>query len=762
MTIVLLRFACLVLVVVGGLLGAAEHATTDDEPVAVIDGEAITLRRLEDELLKREGADLVERLLHETLPRTEWKRLGDADPVLITPSGRLLRQQLVAELMAKHGEAVMGEMLDSELVRAALVRSGIAIDDAMIRAEIAHLERRLGASLAARGLPNMDIDSFFRQQKGVGIDEYVLQPGFRWLVAGLHALAREEAATQLGEAELRARYDRDPAAWTLAEACDCQAIFIPYQTTPGADGKPLVSDDERLRLDGVIDTIHRQLVAGKTDFGVAYRLFARSYDVDADGEGRIGWIRRDGSRDKRGARVLAPEVIKAVFAVKGPFPLLLPPIAHPAGVEIVRVLGWRPASQSDFTVVRDRLVEQAIESTLEARKRAVLERLRTAASPTRDADGGIVAGGFALTRRAIEDEILAREGGKAAIAAGAKLIATIDWSRVAMDDDVVATADWRLPRRGFAARLLGERGAKAREDLITLVLIRRQLEREGAVVGPGDIEGEIQRLERAYRRSPEAARRDFRAFVLESHGAPLEILRQDPAFRLLAGTALLVRRHAQLGNDELAAYHAAHRERYREPAAADLAIIYLPYRAATPGAALTEADRSRAGNAAGELHAALARPGADFADAWREFGKRNDPYAREGGVVGWIPRDGSRDNPAARRIPDQVMAAAFASSGPYPALLPPITHAQGAEVVLVRARREARDPTLAELADRLRRDCLEDSWDDRLTAYIDTLRRAAVIDYRELGPMIAARRGPVPVTPEPAPQAPAAAGVPTP
>ena len=113
----------------------------------------------------------------------------------------------------------------------------------------------------------------------------------------------------------------------MAEACDCQAIFIPYQTTPGADGKPLVSDDERLRLDGVIDTIHRQLVAGKTDFGVAYRLFARSYDVDADGEGRIGWIRRDGSRDKRGARVLAPEVIKAVFAVKGPFPLLLPPIA---------------------------------------------------------------------------------------------------------------------------------------------------------------------------------------------------------------------------------------------------------------------------------------------------------------------------------------------------------------------------------------------------------------------------------------------------
>ena len=756
----LIRFA--VIFCLAGVLGAAEPATTDDAPVAVVDGEAITLRRLEDEMLKREGAELVERLLEEALPRTEWKRLGDADPVLATPGGQLLRKELVATLMAKHGEVVMGEMLDSELVRAALVRADLAVDDAMIRAEIAHLERRLSASLATRGLPSMDIDSFFRQQKGIGIAEYSQQPGFRWLVAGLHALARDAAAAEIGEAELRARFDRDPAAWTVAESCDCQAIFIPYQTTPGPDGVALVSEDERRRLDGVVDTLHHQIAAEKTEFGVAFRLFARSYDVDADKDGRLGWVRRDGTRDKRGARVLAPEVVKAVFAVKGPYPLLLPPIAHAAGVDVVRVLGWRPASQSDFAAVRTRLVEQAIESTLEARKRTVLERLRAKAKATRDADGGIVAGGFTLTRRAIEDEVLTREGGRAAIAAGSKLVATIDWSRVAPDDDVVATTGWRLPRRGFAARLLGERGAKAREDLITLVLIRHQLDREGVAVGPAEVEIEIQRLERAYRRSPEAAKRDFRAFVNESHGAPLEVLRQDPAFRLLAGTALLVRRHAEVTPDELAAYHAARSERYREPAAADLAVISLPYRAATLGAALTAADRARSLNAAGELHAALGRPGADFADAWREFGKRNDPYAREGGAVGWIARDGLRDNSAARRIPDEVMAAAFAAQGPFPMLLPPISHASGSELVVVRGRREARDPTVAELSDRLRRDCLEESWDERLTAYIDTLRRAAVVDYRELGPLIEARRHPQPAPAVPAAQAPAAVGVPTP
>lgn len=760
MTSVLIRLACLFLLV--AVAGAAEGATNDDAPVAVVDGEAITLRRLEDDLLKREGADMVERLLSEALPRSEWSRLADEDPVLVTPSGRLTRRDLVAQLMPEHGETVMGEMLDSELVRAALSKSGIALDDALIRAEVAHLEHRLGAALGARGLPNMDLDSFFRQQKGMGLDEYVRQPGFRWLVAGLHALVREEAAKQIGDADLRAQFARDPGAWTVAEACDCQALFIPYQTAPGPDGKPVVTEDERRRLDGVVDTLHRQIAAGKTEFGIAFRLFARSYDVDADGEGRIGWMRRDGTRDKRGARVLAPDVVTAVFAVKGPYPLLLPPIAHAAGVDVVRVLGWRPSSQPDFAAVRGRLVDQAIESTLEQRKRTTLERLRAEAKPTRGADGGVVADGFALTRRALEDEILAREGGKAAIVAGVKLIAAIDWSRVAPDDDVVATTGWRLPRRGFAARLLGERGAKAREDLLTLVLIRHQLEREGIAVGNGDVEAEIQRLERAYRRSPESAKRDFRAFVLESHGAPLEVLRQDPAFRLLAGTAVLVRRHAGLSADELAAYHAANRERYRQPAAADLAIIYLPYRAATPGAALADSDRQRARGAARELHAGLSRPGTDFARAWREFGKVHDPYAHDGGGVGWIARDGSRDNQAARRIPDEVMAAAFAATGPFPMLLPPIAHAQGVEVVLVRGRREARDPSPAELADRLARDCLEGSWDERLTAYIDTLRRAAVIDYRELGPLIEARRGPPPVPAPATPQAPPPVGVPTP
>lgn len=748
---VLLRLACLVLL--SGALGAAEGAAADDAPVAVVDGEAITVRRLEDELLKREGADLVARLLEEALPETRWKLIGDEDAVLATPAGRLLRKELVAQLMAKHGETVTGEMLDSELVRLALTRAGVAVDEALIRAEIGYLERRLSASLAARGLPAMDLDSFFRQQKGMGVEEYARQPGFRWLVAGLHALAREEAAAQLGEAELRAQYERDPSAWAMAEACDCQAIFIPYQTTPGPDGKPTVTDAERRRLEGVVDTLHRQIAAGKTEFGVAFRLFARSYDPDADAQGRVGWIRRDGTRDKRGARVMAPEVVRAVFAVKGPYPLLLPPIAHDAGVEVVRVLGWRPASQPGFAAVRGRLIEQAIEGTLENRKRAILERLRAEARPSRSEDGGVVAGGFALTRRAIEDEVLAREGGRAAIAAGSRLIAAIDWSRVGPDDDVVATAGWRLPRRGFAARLLGERGAKAREDLITLVLIRHQLEREGVTVGPGEIEAEIQRLERAYRRSPEAAKRDFQAFVRESHGAPLEVLRQDPAFRLLAGTALLVRRHAALDDAEIAGYFAAHRERYREPAAVDLALIYLPYRAAAPGAAVTDADRTRAIGAARELHAGLQRPGAQFARAWREFGQRNDPYARDGGAVGWIARDGARDNPAARRIPAEVVEAAFANAGPFPALLAPVVHAQGVDVVLVRGRREARDPGLAEVAERVRRDCLEATWDERLTAYIETLRRAARIEYRELGPLIEARREGAPTDAAAAPPA---------
>lgn len=728
--LLLLLFCCL------GPLAAVEN---DDAPVAVVDGEAITVRTLEDELLEREGADLVARLLEEALPRTAWDQLVDADPVIALPSGSITRAELLARLLPKHQEAVMGEMLDSALVERALARHGIALDDTLIQAEVDRAGRKLTARLAARGLPAMDLDTFFRQTKGVGLEDYVRQPGFRWLVAGLHALVREEAAQQVGEAELRARYAKDPERFRVPEGCDCSVIFLPYETVKDADGREVVPPGERARRADVMRTIEKQIADKQMTFATAFQLFARSYEPDADAGGRIGWVRRDGRRE-RGGRALSPLVVGAIFAVKGPYPFLLPPIAHDAGVELVLVHGWRPETPPDFAAARRRLLEELVDGELDARKQALLVRLRDEGKPERMEDGGVrAAGGIALPLRRVQDEILQREGARAAIPLANALLARIDWTRVAPDDDVLWAKHWRLPRRGFAVRLLGERGAKAREDLITLALIRRELARTGTVVDNAAVEEEIARLERAYRRSPEAATRDFAAFIRESHGAPLEALRQDPAFRLLAGTGVLVRARTRVADEDLREWFARHADRYREPEAVDLATIFLPFRSARAGAPPTPAERELAVNAARQLHAGLQQPGADFAKAWREFGRTADPFARDG-RLGWIARDGRRENAAARRVPEPVMAAAFAAQGPFPLALPPIVHEAGVDIAVVHGRRAARIPGWDEVAATVRRDQLEATWDEHLQALVDGLRRQATIEYRDLAPLVEARK----------------------
>ena len=199
---------------------------------------------------------------------------------------------------------------------------------------------------------------------------------------------------------------------------------------------------------------------------------------------------------------------------------------------------------------------------------------------------------------------------------------------------------------------------------------------------------------------------------------------------------MLLRRQSVITEDQLHAFFAVNAPLYRLPEAVDLAIIPLLYRS-QPGTAPVAAEVERVQALGRAIHERLSAQPGDFASVWREVGRPGDPYAAAGGRVGWISRDGQRDNLSARRIPATVIAAAFAAQGPWPCLLEPLANPRGVDVVLVHGRRAAEIPTFAELTEEVRRDCLEADWDQRLQALVDGQRRAAVIDYADLAALIA-------------------------
>jgi len=728
-------------------LSAGEAPDPRRQPIATVDGEIITLGRLEDELLRREGSELLAELAGQALQTIEWRGLAADAVVLTLPGGSLSRAAMVAQLMPKHGANMLEELINIRVVSAALARAGIAVDDKLLDGEIARAERKLAAVLAKQGLPAMDLDTFLKDSKNTSLAEYRAQPGFQVLVAGLHALVKAEALAKVGEDVLQARFERDKQRWALAEASDCSIIYVPFETAPGPDGNPIVTADERERRASVLGSIYRQLAAKQLPFGAAFRAYARSYDPDADAQGRVGWLRHDGTRDLRpAARVVPPVVMQEIIAQRGPFPVLLPPIVTEAGVEIVQVHGWRPASQPDFAVVRERLIEGLVEDELEARTKATLERLRAAAIISKRADGTVLVDGQPITVLEVQEAVLVREAPKAATAELRRLLEASDLPRVPEAGDVMSGQGWAVARNRFLSKLVAQQGAKVREDLIGLVLLRHGLAKADAPVDDQAVQEEMGRLERAYRRSPEAAKRDFRTFIMSSYGASPEALATDEAFCALAATGRLLRRQSPVTQEQLRDFFAANAAFYRRAEAVDLAIIPLLHRT-QPGVAPVAAEVERVQILARSIHEALqAKPG-DFITTWRAIGRSGDPYAADGGRVGWIPRDGTRDNPSARRIPKAVCDAAFADPGPWPRLLSPVTHERGIDVVMVMGRRQAEMPTLAEVEAEVRRDFLEADWDQRLQAFVDDLRRKAVIEYADLVALSAERRPAAALTP---------------
>lgn len=348
-------------------------------PVARINGEAVTLRELEDALLKKEGVEQVQDLMTRQLATTDWAALKDHDVIVATSTWRLTRVMTAAQLLRNKAGPVREDLIGIKLVEQAMKKEGVVIDQAAIAEEVRRTEKRLHDSLEARKQPYVDFKTFIQQTQKMSLEEFVQQPGFR-MGAALHILVQRRAKAETPEDELRRFFESRIERYRVQAAADISDIYIPYQTTKDADGKDTVTQAEKDRLMNVMRQLHIAIFKRQTPFDRSFALFGRGFDPNADAGGRLGWVNRDGTRPIKGSRVVSRRAMDEAFAVQPPYPVLLEPIAGDTGIDLILVHARRPGKEPVFAELKDQLIADLVDAEIEPRTKRLLDQLRRAAS----------------------------------------------------------------------------------------------------------------------------------------------------------------------------------------------------------------------------------------------------------------------------------------------------------------------------------------------------------------------------------------------
>lgn len=359
------------------LLFVVRLIAADPVPVAEVDGRPITLRHVEDALLKQEGAELVQDFLANRLENMDWASLADEDQLIQIGEVKLTRRQLADILLRKGAGPVREELVQIAIIDRALERDGILITESTLDAALMRMERRFQADSAAK-MPagqRLDFASWLRSTKHMTVVEFRSSAGFRTL-AGLQALVVKRAKASLDEAAIAAQFTKDPERFRIKEAIDVQVLFMPWRAERGADGQLILPVGEQARLGEVASQVFGTIARGEVPFERAWSAFGKTWDPEAGHGGRVGWVTRDGGRQQPGARTIPDEVIARAWEIDKGYPALLPPIASPEGVWIVRILGRRTERAPDPVAMRDDVINALIEDSLEERTTALLTELR--------------------------------------------------------------------------------------------------------------------------------------------------------------------------------------------------------------------------------------------------------------------------------------------------------------------------------------------------------------------------------------------------
>jgi hypothetical protein len=322
-----------------------------------------------------------------------------------------------------------------------------------------------------------------------------------------------------------------------------------------------------------------------------------------------------------------------------------------------------------------------------------------------------------------------------------------NWATLRDHDILAQINSWRVTRISVAAQLIKEKAEAAREDLIGITLVQNALAKEGVKIDEVLIANELKRMEKRHLAAQEARKQpyvEFRTMIEHEEKMPLEQYLAQPGFRMGAGVRVLVERRAkaQLTEDQLKEWFAKHIEQYRMQEAVDISSIYIPFDRITGAdgndkpATQDERD-AKMGNMI-SFHQSIFQNKMTFEKIFRLF-KAYDQHATADGRLGWVNRDGSRPIKGSRRVAKDAMDAAFAAQPPYPQLLSPVISDSGIDLIKVHARRAGQEPVFADMKSQLISDIVDRELPARTKRVLDELRRAAVIEYCSLPPLIERR-----------------------
>lgn len=339
--------------------------------VATVNGEAISLRSLEDELLRKEGAEAVQRLVADQIAATQWSEVEDDDTLIAMPGWRLPRLPVAVSLLKEKGGEVREELINLILVKQALARAELEIDEALLQAERATMEQRFYDRLRQENQPWVSFENYIKEVEGMPVEEWIQQPGFR-VLAGVHALLYR--SFELPEEELRSYYQANKRQYSQPEAVDVWVLFLPFRTSPDQQVTPT---NRRATIE-LAQNFHEALRSGRMTWEKVYRLLGGR----DPGMGHKGWVDRQGQALKLGEADVPRAVIEQAFAKRprGDESVLLEPIVHDSGVSILKVADYRSGTTPSFEQVREQVHRDAIDANLETYSARFLDRLRRQAS----------------------------------------------------------------------------------------------------------------------------------------------------------------------------------------------------------------------------------------------------------------------------------------------------------------------------------------------------------------------------------------------
>jgi hypothetical protein len=343
------------------------------KPVAWVNNRAITLGELERTLIAKEGADLITDQVRKDLEERNWDAVADDQRVL--PWNPTRAELLIALLSAKGG-AVREELINLALVEQAIAADGRTLDRSMVDNELKRMQQRLDAGMEKRGNQRMDLRAFIQSTYDMSLERWTQQRGFRLLV-GLHVLVEGRAKTFITDADVAAWLERHRDRYRVPEAVDVSSIFLPWPT-PEAGSDPA---QDRANLMAMAVNLHDTIRAGRLTFAKAWAgLAGRQRDPDAGADGRLGWVRRDGTGEIGPGRTVIPAAVAKAFVVQPPWPALLDPVAGERGVELLLVHGRRAAADPTAEELADRIRRDIVDAELESRTQQMLKDLRRASS----------------------------------------------------------------------------------------------------------------------------------------------------------------------------------------------------------------------------------------------------------------------------------------------------------------------------------------------------------------------------------------------